>query len=166
MDRYTALPELSARRIARKGLALRKNVQQNKGGPTSCRPCIAGEERSIAQPLLWMVWKRLPSFLCDRRNTLCETTKKCAYFSALFTKYSTLSIICTPPTVRRILPGLDRRRAGRPISAAREALIWPFLPLSKILLLCRQPQKTLPAPKVSKEPLVCFALLWYNEQSK
>ena len=26
--------------------------------------------------------------------------------------------------------------------------------------------KNLPAPKVSKEPLVCFALLWYNEQSK
>ena len=48
MDRYTALPELSARRIARKGLALRKNAQQNKGGPMSRRPCIAGgaSERS------------------------------------------------------------------------------------------------------------------------
>ena len=48
MDRYTVLPGLSARRIARKSIASRKNVQQNKGGPMSCRPCIAGgaSERS------------------------------------------------------------------------------------------------------------------------
>ena len=60
--------------------------QQNKGGPPSRRPCIAGEERSIAQPLLWMVWKRLPSSLCDRRNTLCETTKKMRVFFCAFHK--------------------------------------------------------------------------------
>ncbi len=48
MDRYTALPGLGTQKIARKGIALRKNVQQKKGGPTSCRPCIAGgaSERS------------------------------------------------------------------------------------------------------------------------
>ena len=48
MDRYTALPELTARKIARKNIVSRKNVQQNKGGPMSCRPCIAGgaSERS------------------------------------------------------------------------------------------------------------------------
>ena len=38
-------------------------------------------------------------------DTLCETTKKRALFSALFTKYSTHSGVCTPPTCRQASTG-------------------------------------------------------------
>ena len=72
----------------------------------------ASPERSGVSPSRYCGW-------CGRGRPLlyviagihsAKQPKKCAYFSALFTKYSTLSIICTPPTCRHAPTGRASRR--------------------------------------------------------
>ena len=86
-----------------------QNLQQNKGGPMSCRPCIAGEHRSVRPgcPYVELCYIEPPAWrpLYHRKTASpCETTKKIAKNSALCINYSTLFPFCTPPTFRRISP--------------------------------------------------------------
>ena len=92
-----------------KGLFFPQNMQQNKGGPMSCRPCIAGEHRSVRPgcPYVELCYIEPParrSLYHRKAASPCETTKKIAKNSALCINYSTLFPFCTPPTFRRLSP--------------------------------------------------------------
>ena len=83
-------------------------------------PASPEGERSIAQPLCGWSRGKVPLFcLYDRRRALCETTKKYAQFSALFTKYTTHFPVCTPPTCRRLSPRCGGGKKSGMISAKR-----------------------------------------------
>ena len=104
-----------------------QNSQQNKGGPMSCRPCIAGEHRSVRPgcPYVELCYIEPParrSLYHRKAASPCETTKKIANNSALCINYSTLFPFCTPPTFRRLSPPFvgGSMFAGRRLTAARK----------------------------------------------
>ena len=86
-----------------------QNMQQNKGGPMSCRPCIAGGIGAFAPDVRMLncaILRRRHGgrYITARPHRPAKQPKKIAKNSALCINYSTLFPFCTPPTFRRLSP--------------------------------------------------------------